>query len=216
MVTLSETLRPLGPRCLVAALALIASFALDGLATRARSVVLAQVPDLLLFLFAEVGNPVTLAAVVILLLVWGQVARRSTLTRTGIVLASTLIVTALVVIMLKWLASRGPDGAFHGFGTGEGGIMFPSGHTAMAFAACTVIGSIWRKVRWPAWGLAAGVAISRVALTHFLSDAVAGALVGAAVSRGIAEWAVEAGFVDVNSNRRCQRPDSFGTATPIS
>ena len=71
MVRISETLRPLRPQYLVAALALIASFALDGLATRARSVVLAAVPKWILPSVAEVGNPVTLAAVVAILLTAG-------------------------------------------------------------------------------------------------------------------------------------------------
>jgi len=191
-------------RHIVALSVLIASFALDGLATSARNIVLAVVPKWFLLSVAEVGDPAILAAMVATLFASGLVARRSRFTRAAVVLASALTATGLVVLSLKWLASRGPDGVFYGFGAGEGGIMFPSGHTAMAFAACVVIGAVWRKARWPACAIAVGVAISRVCLAHFFSDVVAGAVIGAAVGQGVVDWAGKERFLELDSGRHAE------------
>ena len=113
-----------------------------------------------------------------------------------------LVATGVVVMWLKMVASRGEDGVFHGFWAGERGIMFPSGHTAAAFATCAVIGSLWRNARWPAWVIAAGVAFSRAMLSHFLSDVVAGALIGVLVGRLVTRWAAKAGFLKLDSDPR--------------
>jgi membrane-associated phospholipid phosphatase len=185
-------------RYLLAVFVLVASFALDGLAMRARTVVLIAVPKWFLLSVAEVGSPVALGAVVAILAACGLLARRSRLTRATVVLASALAATGLGVLSLKWLASRGPDGVFYGFGRAEEGIMFPSGHTAMAFAAWVVIGAVWRKARWPAWAIAAGVAISRATLIHLLSDVVAGALIGLLVGRLVTGWAAKKGFLELD------------------
>jgi membrane-associated phospholipid phosphatase len=189
-------------RCLVGAVVLVAAFAADGPAREARVLVVKAVPKWLLRSLAHGGDVVTLAAVVVALFACGLVAGRSRITRAAFVLASALAATALVVLSVKWLASRGPDGVFHGFGAGDGGIMFPSGHTAMAFAACTVIGLIWQKARWPACLIAVCVAVSRATLIHFLSDVVAGALIGTAVAQGVASWAVVQGFLELEAGPR--------------
>jgi membrane-associated phospholipid phosphatase len=182
----------------MAASALIASFALDRPARETRDLMVKAVPRWLLLSLAHGGDLVILAAVVATLFACGLLARRSRLTRAAFVLASALTATGLVVLSLKWLASRGADGVFYGFGSGEEGIMFPSGHTAMAFAACAVIGMVWRNFRWPAWAIAAGVAVSRATLDHFLSDVVAGALVGVLVGRLVTGWAAKKGFVTLD------------------
>lgn len=202
MVSVPEILRPLRPHYFVAALALIASFALDGPAIEARGLVVKVVPRWLLRSLAHGGDLVTLAAVVVALLAAGLVARRSRLTRAAVVLASALTATGLVVLSLKWLASRAADGVFYGFGAGEGGNMFPSGHTAMAFAACAVVGAVWRKARWPACVIAVGVAVSRATLIHFLSDVVAGAVIGMLVGHLSTGWAAKAGFLELDVDPR--------------
>jgi membrane-associated phospholipid phosphatase len=193
-----DAAKRMSARYLVPALALIAGFTLDGLAIRTRPVVLAVVPQSFLLFVAEVGNPATVATVVVILFASGRLAHRSRVTRAAVVLASALAVTGLVVLSLKWLASRGPDGVFYGFGAAEDGVMFPSGHTAMAFAACTVIGMVWRNARWPACLVAVGVAVSRATLIHFLSDVVAGTLIGVAVGQGVARWWAAHGFLEVD------------------
>jgi membrane-associated phospholipid phosphatase len=197
-----ETGKTVTKRYLVAAFALIASFALDGPAREARGLVVKAIPKWLLRLLTHGGDLVTLAAVVGILLATGLIARRSRLGRAAVVLASALTATGLIVLSLKWLANRGEDGVFHGFWAGGQGIMFPSGHTAMAFAACAVIGAVWRKARWPACVIAAGVAVSRATLIHFLSDVVAGALIGVFVGQLVTAWAAKAGFLELDVDPR--------------
>jgi membrane-associated phospholipid phosphatase len=141
----------------------------------------------------------TLTAVVAALFVCGLVVRRSRITRAAAVLALALVATGLVVLSLKWTASRSSDGVFYGFGAGERGNLFPSGHTALAFAACTVIGLVWRKAKWPVIAVAAGVAISRAMLIHFLSDVVAGALIGVLVGQLVTAWAAKKGFLELDA-----------------
>lgn len=205
MVSRPVSVRTLKPRYLIVACILVASFALDSPAREARGAVLHAVPKWLLRSLSHGGDLVTLAAVVSILFACGLLARRSRLTRAAVVLASALTATGLVVLALKWLASRGPDGVFYGFGAGDEGIMFPSGHTAMAFAACVVIGTVWRKARWPAWVIAAGVAVSRATLIHFLSDVVAGAFIGMLVGQFVTDWAAKAGFVKLDPDPRSVR-----------
>lgn len=59
------------------------------------------------------------------------------------------------------------------------GLAFPSSHTMVAFAAATVLSRIFPRARWVWYLLAAGCAATRVlAHAHFLSDVMAGALLG--------------------------------------
>jgi membrane-associated phospholipid phosphatase len=70
---------------------------------------------------------------------------------------------------------------------GEDARSFPSGHTATAFALATVVSLQYRRSGWVpvvAYGLAAGVGLSRVALDkHWASDVLVGAAVGHFVGR---------------------------------
>jgi len=202
MLGTSDRAKTVIQRYLVAALVLLASFALDGPAREARASVAKAVPSWLVHSLSHGGDLVTLATIVVALLSAGLVARRSRLTRAAAVLAVALVATGVVVMWLKMVASRGEDGVFHGFWTGKRGIMFPSGHTALAFAACVVIGAVWRRLRWPAWVIAAGVAFSRATLIHFLSDVVAGAFVGVLVGQFVTNWAAKKGFLELDSGSR--------------
>jgi undecaprenyl-diphosphatase len=59
----------------------------------------------------------------------------------------------------------------------------PSGHATTAFAAALAVGLVHPRLRWPLVVLAALIAISRVWLgVHYLSDVLAGAALGSAVS----------------------------------
>jgi membrane-associated phospholipid phosphatase len=59
---------------------------------------------------------------------------------------------------------------------------FPSGHAMSAFAVATAIAIVYPRLRLPAFGIAAAVALSRPYLgVHFWSDVIAGAVVGALV-----------------------------------
>ena len=62
----------------------------------------------------------------------------------------------------------------------------PSGHALTAFACSTIVAMLEPRLRWPAYGLAAAIAASRVYLgVHYPSDVVAGAAVGAALGAGL-------------------------------
>lgn len=81
------------------------------------------------------------------------------------------------------------DGAF-GFSPFHGGIgwsAFPSGHTTVVAAPAA---AVWRRLpwlRWPAAGIVATVGIGLLAADlHWLSDILAGGVLGAVVGRGVA------------------------------
>ncbi len=92
--------------------------------------------------------------------------------------------------MLKFLTARGGDGEFHFvLDWYPGAMMFPSGHTATVCAVSVVFGRVYRSLRWPLFVIVLAVAISRVYFHHFLSDVVAGLLLGLAVSSLILKYA---------------------------
>lgn len=96
--------------------------------------------------------------------------------------ATTIVVNVLVVQLLKNLFDRArPDDILIVIGTGS----FPSGHTALAAALAVALGIVFRK-RW-VWMIGALyvvlMALTRTYLgAHWISDTVAGALVGAGMA----------------------------------
>lgn len=100
---------------------------------------------------------------------------RAVLLETAVVLVPVNIVAEL----LKRATYRiRPDGSHR-----RSNAAFPSSHTANAFAVAFVLARRWRKL-WPAFfALALTVAWSRIYLDrHWLSDVVAGAVVGAGLA----------------------------------
>jgi undecaprenyl-diphosphatase len=66
---------------------------------------------------------------------------------------------------------------------------FPSGHTITAFAVAVALGMFYPALLAGLLFVAASVALSRILLgMHFLSDVVAGAIVGAALGYAAANW----------------------------
>jgi undecaprenyl-diphosphatase len=56
---------------------------------------------------------------------------------------------------------------------------FPSGHTMTAFSIALVLSYFYPSLQWPMYFLAISIAVSRVVLgMHFLSDVLAGAVLG--------------------------------------
>jgi len=95
---------------------------------------------------------------------------------------ASLAATNLVVEILKRVVGRvRPDGDMK-----RSNSAFPSGHSASAFGLALVCVRRWGKAAWFMWLLAALVAFSRIWLNrHWLSDVVAGALIGL-----LCTWAV--------------------------
>jgi len=129
--------------------------------------------------FASDGSRPLLIAGAVVALASGAVGRAVVL-ETAVV----LVPVNLVVEGLKRLTFRArPDGTKR-----RSNAAFPSSHAANAFAVAFVFARRWRKL-WPVWfAPALVVAWSRVYLDrHWLSDVVAGALLGASLA-GIALW----------------------------
>jgi membrane-associated phospholipid phosphatase len=76
-------------------------------------------------------------------------------------------------------------GLFAGY-RGLSATTFPSGHSALAFATAAVLVACFRRGRLWFYPLAAGVAASRMLMgEHFLSDVVAGSMVGYACASAL-------------------------------
>jgi undecaprenyl-diphosphatase len=59
---------------------------------------------------------------------------------------------------------------------------FPSGHTMTAFSIALVVSYFYPQLQWPLYFLALSISVSRIVLgMHFLSDVLAGALLGTAL-----------------------------------
>jgi undecaprenyl-diphosphatase len=59
---------------------------------------------------------------------------------------------------------------------------FPSGHTMTAFSIALVVSYFYPTLEWPLYFLAVSIAVSRIVLgMHFLSDVLAGAVLGTAL-----------------------------------
>jgi undecaprenyl-diphosphatase len=72
---------------------------------------------------------------------------------------------------------------------------FPSGHASSSFAAAFALGRVWPAASIPLWALAGAIAFSRWYLgVHYLTDTLAGALLGLAVAWfvvGGTRWTVQ-------------------------
>ena len=76
-------------------------------------------------------------------------------------------------------------GLFAGY-RGLSALTLPSGHSALAFAMAAVLVACFRRGRPWFFGLACGVAVSRVLMgEHFLSDVIAGSFVGYACASAL-------------------------------
>ena len=62
---------------------------------------------------------------------------------------------------------------------------FPSGHTMSAFSIALVVSYFYPTLEWPLYFLAISIGVSRIILgMHFLSDVLAGAVLGSALGVG--------------------------------
>ena len=116
---------------------------------------------------------------------------------------SSLVASKVVTPVLKQLSNRARPNEAEGPFEFEGGSSFPSNHSTQAFAVASVVAAHYDS-RWidgAAYGLATLVGASRIYHdAHWLSDVVAGAVIGTATGRLIvrtnrrarATWAVVA------------------------
>jgi membrane-associated phospholipid phosphatase len=103
----------------------------------------------------------------------------------------------LVVTIVKRLIGRGRplvDGTanpflYHPMSWNVEYASLPSGHATNAFAAMVAVGALWPRTRPFMWIYAAGIALTRVALTaHFPSDVLVGAFAGMAGALLVRRW----------------------------
>ena len=109
-------------------------------------------------------------------------------------LVISLSVSGILNALIKWIAGRNrPINLFNhdwfGFNFWEIAYelnSFPSGHAATVFALATALCILFPRVGVLAFIPAAAIAMSRVLITsHFVSDVIAGAAVGAICTLGV-------------------------------
>ncbi len=105
---------------------------------------------------------------------------------TAIGAAGTLDLVLKLAFNREFPYKPGSQGAFWG-----GGRSFPSGHAATSFAFASAIAHRYphnRWIKWGAYGLAAGVTLSRYpAKRHYLSDILVGSTLGYVTGTYVAE-----------------------------
>ena len=111
---------------------------------------------------------------------------------TGLLMAEAAVDTVLVVAALKGITQRErPDAGAERSEFLDGGGSFPSGHSAQAWAAATIIANEYhrRPVQIAAYGIATAVSVARfTGGNHYLSDV----LVGSAIGFGIGQYVYRA------------------------
>ena len=136
-----------------------------------------------------VGAGLTLLVVCVAL---GAIARRlrySRLHDTAWLAALAFSSAGIVEFSLKHLVSRArPDAAAASLAVLGPAFVpdvdsFPSGHATSVFAVAAIFASAYPRLRWPLYALAVAIALGRVYLQrHYLSDVLAGSLIGVVVA----------------------------------
>jgi undecaprenyl-diphosphatase len=136
------------------------------------------------------GQGWVLGAIGLAVALIGRRLGRRDLFRAGLVAIPALMVSGLLSRVVKILVGRPRPGvvdqdlAHWGPSLAAGYNSFPSGHATAAFTLAAVLASASPSWRPALYGLAALIAFSRVAVdAHFVSDVVAGGLLGWAAGR---------------------------------
>jgi membrane-associated phospholipid phosphatase len=131
-----------------------------------------------------------------LIVVAGAVADRGRrrLPLTGICGATASVFAAVLSSLLKDLFDRArpalADPSLTALVSTPDSPSFPSGHAMTAFAAAAAVGVFHPRLRWPLYGLAALVGLSRIYLgVHFTLDVLVGSALGIGVGLAVA-WAI--------------------------
>lgn len=181
MSSLSQRCRPLVawglPIVGVVLLVIAAAVALDGRVAAGASSWKHTVLDRLVGTLNPVGSGVTLLVVCAGVGLVGRVGRRSRLHEAAWLGAVTFMIAGLVEYSLKYLVGRPRPDAVLDVDS------FPSGHATSVFAVATIFAAFYPRLRWPLYALAAAVAAGRVYLMrHYVSDVLAGAIIGVVIA----------------------------------
>ncbi|OMP76612.1 phosphatase PAP2 family protein [[Flexibacter] sp. ATCC 35208] len=114
----------------------------------------------------------------------GVKSKTDLLNRSAILMKGELLMLGSVYVLKKYTHQLRPDGSTYN--------SFPSGHTAQAFAAATLLCEEYKdRFHWmpyAAYGLASGVGMLRMANNrHYISDVLLGAGIGI-LSMKVAYW----------------------------
>lgn len=158
------------------------AFLLDAPAQRWAAHVQTQVADILVGVLNPIGSGVTLLVVCMALAILCGARGRGRACAAGWLSALAFVAAGLAEYTLKHVVGR-PRPAV---GTTLAAVefdSFPSGHATSVFAVATVLGAFYPRLRWPLYAVAGAIALGRVYLSrHYLSDIVAGALIGLVVA----------------------------------
>ena len=117
---------------------------------------------------------------------------------------AAIALSGLAVDLVKVLVGRARpylwrDGGIYAFAPPGWSALyqsFPSGHGSTLVAAALATGLLLPRWRWPLLGLAALLALTRVAVgAHYPSDLLAGAALAAAITLGLRRWCAARGWV---------------------
>jgi len=141
--------------------------------------------------FTELGNGAPACAALGISYLLARHSGNDRLAEASSVSFEALVSTGIWVEVIKEVTARqrpvqDSHGEFFQYGKPETSS-FPSGHSMGAFTVATVFAHIYADKKWMPWvayGSAAAVAWSRVALgRHFPSDVIAGAILGNSMGR---------------------------------
>ena len=125
------------------------------------------------------------------LLVYLIYRKKELIKRYAFFVFSSVALSGVVVNILKIIFARYRPKmlfsenlyGFSWFDVGYNVASFPSGHTTIAFAAMVSLSFVWPKFRYIFLSLATLIGFSRIVLgAHYLSDVLAGALLGSITS----------------------------------
>jgi hypothetical protein len=143
--------------------------------------------------FTELGNGVTIAAVLGITYLSSRRAHDDRLSEATSLASESLLDAAIWVELIKLATARARPyesnpGSFFQYGA-SGSDSFPSGHSMAAFSVASVYAEKYRDKKWVPWlsyGLATLVGASRLALgRHFPGDVIVGAVLGTSIGRGV-------------------------------
>jgi undecaprenyl-diphosphatase len=155
------------------------AFLLDAPAQRWAARVQTHVADMFVGLLNPIGSGVTLLVLCMTLAILCRARGHGRACAAGWWSALAFVVAGLAEYALKYLVGRPRPAVGVAFEFDS----FPSGHATSVFAVAAVLGAFYPRLRWPLYAVAAAIALGRVYLArHYLSDIVAGALIGLVVA----------------------------------